>query len=137
MNAQLFHTVYSYAGHFRCVPVYKFFRFSSYIFLILFLTVFITNSAYINKQIKRKLFYIDYKYTFSFSYLPGQKVRPSFFLGEFSEVAYVGEFEFDFKFNIKNPGQKRTVLDTSFLPGFFIIQVHSSFNEKTLSHNKV
>jgi len=25
-------------------------------------------------------------------------------LGEFSEVAYVGEFEFDYKFNIKNPG---------------------------------
>ena len=46
------------------------------------------------------LFYIY----FSFSYSPGQKVRPSFFLGEFSEVAYVGEFEFDYKFNIKNPG---------------------------------
>ena len=25
----------------------------------------------------------------------------------------------------------------SFLTGIFIIQVHSSFNEKTLSHNKV
>jgi len=41
---------------------------------------------------------------FFFILMPGRKVRPSFFLGGFSEVAYVGEVEFDFRFNIKNPG---------------------------------
>ena len=46
----------------------------------------------------------------SFFILAGPKGPALLLLGEFSEVAYVGEFEFDFKFNIKNPGQKRTVL---------------------------
>ena len=50
-----------------------------------FLHSFITDSLYINKQIKQMLFYIY----FSFSYSPGLTARPSFFLRIFMDSFYL------------------------------------------------